>query len=226
MNMQRVAKHFPMWMRTGTQHVVVALWKWYLRVVTRTSKITFRGLENIEGNRMLGFWHEDCYCMQLLLRELKQKNKFVHVIVTAERRGDYIAEMVSSFGHTPVRLPDGMKMRSFLKDLKEQSKTESLTLAAAMDGPRGPYRKPKRLLFLLANESEKDIVYVRFRKKGMICLPWRWDKYRIPLPFSRLQCDIDYMGPVEKAHLRNFEAYATEKFADAVIWDTEEPKEE
>ncbi len=217
MEMQGVAKHFPMFMRRGTQHFVVGLWRFYVGLVARTSKIEFHGIEQIDENRMLGFWHEDSYCMQFVLRELQRKyNKFVHVIVTSERRGDYIAEMVSHYGGAPMRLPDGMKMRSFLKDLKEESKKESMTLAAAMDGPSGPYRKPKRLLFMLAHEAEKAVVYVRFQKKGMITLPWRWDKYRIPLPFTKLICNIDYFGQIEKDELRNFDEYAKSKFGDII----------
>ena len=219
MHLQGIAKHFPMWMRRGTQHVVSALWLFYIKVVARTSKITFEGIEHIDKNRMLGFWHEDSYCMQLLLRELQKLEKKVHVIVTSERRGDYIAEMVSHHGAEPMRLPDGLKMRSFLKDLKEDSKQSGLTLAAAMDGPNGPYRKPKRLLFMLAHEADKSVIYVRFRKKGMFVVPWRWDKYRIPLPFTKLVCDIDYIGAIAKEELKNFGEYATRVFGEDISLD-------
>lgn len=216
MNLQPIAKHFPMFLRKGTQHFVVGMWRFYLGLINLTSKVEFEGIDLIDANRMLGFWHEDSYCMQLLLKELKKQNKVVHVIVTAERRGDYIAEMVSHHGSIPMRLPDGMKMRSFLHDLKEKSKTEKLTMAAAMDGPSGPYRKPKRLLFMLAHESNKEIVYVRFEKKGMIILPWRWDKFRIPLPFCKLKCKMDYFGAIEQSELRNFDEYAERRFGDAI----------
>ncbi len=199
--------------------MAVALFRFYIGIVARTSKIEFRGIEHIDANRMLGFWHEDSYCMQFLLRELKKLEKKVHVIVTAERRGDYISEMVSHYGGAPMRLPDGLKMRSFLKDLKEDSKQSGLTLAAAMDGPSGPYRKPKRLLFMLAQEANKAVVYVRFQKKGMFTVPWRWDKYRIPLPFTKLICQIDYVGEILKEDLKNFTEYATRVFGDDVCFE-------
>ncbi|MCH5273841.1 MAG: hypothetical protein J1E35_09225 [Lachnospiraceae bacterium] len=212
--MGKIAKHVPMFLRRGTQHFVVAIWRFYAALVMRTARIEYDGIEEIAANRMLGFWHEDSYCMQLLLKELHKHNKSVHVIVTAERRGDYISEMVTRYGSIPMRLPDGLQMRSFLNDLKEESKKEMLTLAAAMDGPSGPYHKPKRLLFMLAHEANKEIVYVRYEKKGMVTLPWRWDKYRIPLPFAKLKCKMYYFGMIEKSELRNFDEYVKRKFGE------------
>lgn len=216
MNLQRISKHFPMFMRRGTQRFISSLWCFYIRIVDRTSKIVYEGIEHVDENRMLGFWHEDSYCMQLLLRELQRREKKAHVIVTAERRGDYISDMVTRHGGIPMRLPDGFGMRAFLKDLKEDSKKEKLTLAAAMDGPSGPYRKPKRLLFLLAQEAGKSLVYIRFQKKGMLILPWRWDKYRIPLPFTKLVCKLDFVGEITKDELKNFNEYAKRVFGDDI----------
>ncbi|MGN1084351.1 MAG: hypothetical protein ACI4QX_05075 [Lachnospiraceae bacterium] len=215
MKMQRVAKHVPMFLRKGTEHFIVAIWQFYIELVAHTSKITIDGLELIDYNRMFGFWHEDSYCMQLVLRELQKCGRFAHVIVTQERRGDYIADMVQHYGSKAMRLPDGMQMRSFLKDLKEESKKENMILAAAMDGPSGPYRKPKRLLFLLAHEANKGIAFARFKKKGMLTMPWRWDKYRIPLPFSKMECKVDYFGEIEQSELRNFDEYAERRLSDA-----------
>lgn len=216
MTLQPIAKHIPMVFRKWTQHFVVGIWRFYLWLLSLTSKVEFEGLEYINEDCMLGFWHEDSYCMQLVLKELRKRNKVLHVIVTAERRGDYISEMVTRFGHVPVRLPDGMKMRGFMRELKEESKKKRMDLGVALDGPSGPYRKPKRLLFLLAQEAGKKVLYIRFEKKGMISLPWRWDKYRIPLVFKHLKCKVDEFGFVEQSDLRSFDEYVERKFGDDV----------
>lgn len=218
MHLQRVSKHFPKFMRNGTEKLVITIWHFYIELVAKTSRIKFIGLEEIQPNRMIGFWHEDSYCVQLILRKLKKMGKMqddkFDVIVTKERRGDYIADMIKKYGASPMRLPDGMEMRSFMKDLKQDSKKEGSTLVAAMDGPNGPYHKPKRLLFLLAHEAGKGFSYARFEKKGVMRLLWRWDKYRIPLPFTRMTCRIDYFGNIEQANLRSFDEYVAEHFQD------------
>lgn len=214
MHLQRVSKHFPSFLRKGTERFVVSIWLFYINIVAKTSKVQLNGIENIDQNRMIGFWHEDSYCVQLILRELQRQGKVVDVIVTKERRGDYIADMIKRYGARPLRLPDGQEMRPFLKALKKDSMENGKSLAAAMDGPSGPYRKAKRLLFLLAHESQKGITFARFEKKGMLCLPWRWDKFRIPLPFSKIKCKIDFFGPITQFELKNFDEYMKLKLSE------------
>lgn len=226
MNLQPVAKHFPMKLRNLTKKFVVCIWHFYIEFVARTARIRFEGLDEIQKNRMIGFWHEDSYCVQLILRELKKRKVVTNVIVTKERRGDYISDMIQKYGARPIRLPDGMEMRSFMRGLKEESKQDGMILAAAMDGPSGPYHKPKRLLFLLAQEADKGFSYARFSDQGLIKTPWRWDKYRIPLPFARLVCRVDYFGPVEKETIRNFDAYVAEHFSDVTRNRKKEEMEE
>lgn len=196
---------------------MVTTWHLYIEFVAKTARLQLTGLEEVQMNRMIGFWHEDSYSFQLILRELQKRGMSVNVIVTKERRGDYISDMIRKYGAKPMRLPDGMEMRSFMRDLRQKSKEEGMILAAALDGPSGPYHKPKRLLFMLAHEAEKGFAYARFSKKGMLALPWRWDKYRLPLPFAKLECRIDYWGPVTQEDLREFDRYVEEHFTDGAV---------
>ena len=53
MNLQGIAKHFPMFMRRGTQHVVVAMYRFYIGIVARTSKIEFQGIQGVLGFEIL-----------------------------------------------------------------------------------------------------------------------------------------------------------------------------
>lgn len=41
-------------------------------------------------------------------------------------------------------MPDGIKMKSFLRDLKLVSKKENESVAISLDGPLGPYHIPKK----------------------------------------------------------------------------------
>lgn len=222
MIIHKIPNLFPRFLRTITEKIVSFSWHVYIEIVSHTSRITFEGIDEIRNDRIIGFWHQDCYVVQLILRELQKSDRKVHVIVTKNRRGDYITDMIKKYGAKSLRLPDGMQMRSFMRDLKEESKQQGMILAAAMDGPSGPFHQPKRLLFMLANEADKEFAYARFSNKGMLRLPWRWDHFRVPLPFSRITCKVDYFGKVSHEELRNFDEYAKLHFTD--VKEIQNPK--
>lgn len=217
MNFKKIFTFIPNMIRNAFEKISVVSWHYYIEFVAKTARVKIEGIEEVQKNRMIGFWHEDSYSIQLVLKELQKRGVVTNVIVTKERRGDYIADMISLYGAKPMRLPDGMEMRSFMRDLKKESKEEGMILAAALDGPSGPYHRPKRLLFMLAHEANKGFAYARFKKRGMLALPWRWDKYRLPLPFFKLECHIDYFGAVDQDVLRDFDQYVEEHFTDVTL---------
>ena len=179
----------------------------YIRLVGATARIEIRNLDRIRDNTMLGYWHGDSYCMQLVLKEIARKKKRIQVIVTADKRGDSIERMINHYGAKALRLPDGLKMRPFFSQLKAESISEGSILGTALDGPVGPLHEPKKLLFLLASEAGKEMTYVHFNYKRVLYLKRRWDNYVIPLPFSRVVADIEELGKVSKSDLSNFKEY-------------------
>jgi lysophospholipid acyltransferase (LPLAT)-like uncharacterized protein len=179
----------------------------YIRMVGATGRIEFHDLNKIKDNMMLGYWHGDSYCMQIVLKEIIKGKKQFQVIVTADKRGDVIEQMISHYGAKAIRLPDGLKMRPFFEQLKAESTTKGNILAAALDGPLGPLHEPKKLLFLLASEADKEMSYVHFTYRHVIRLKNRWDNYVIPLPFSKLVVEIEDLGKIHKMDLKNFNEY-------------------
>ena len=51
-------------------------------------------MESFDGNQVVGFWHEDSFIMNLLLREVTKENCKMSVLVTGDPRGDYIQYMI------------------------------------------------------------------------------------------------------------------------------------
>ncbi|MGB8452865.1 MAG: hypothetical protein WCD89_11115 [Anaerocolumna sp.] len=179
----------------------------YIRLVGITGKIELHNLDRIRNNTMLGYWHGDSYCMQMVLKEIAKEKNRIQVIVTADKRGDSIEHMINHYGAEALRLPDGLKMRPFFSKLKAQSIEEDNILATALDGPVGPVHEPKKLLFLLASEAGKEMIYVHFTYKHVLHLKYRWDNYVIPLPFSRIIAEIEDLGIVSKSDLLDFKEY-------------------
>ena len=131
----------------------------YLELVYKTSKIEIK-LNNgdIVKNSIIGFWHGDSYVMNLLMKELSKEEIDVAVVVTADKRGDYIEETLNYYNMRALRMPDGIKMKYFLRELNDESKKENSTLVISLDGPLGPLHEPKKIGFKLANTSAKNFL--------------------------------------------------------------------
>lgn len=131
----------------------------YLKLVAVTGRLEIINKDKIEENSMVGYWHGDSYCMMLVLRQVSKKIKRINVIVTADKRGDVIEKIISHYGAIALRIPDGLKIRYYLRQLKEASKSEGI-LATALDGPLGPIHEPKKLIFFSLRDKQEDDIYL------------------------------------------------------------------
>ncbi|EGT3616454.1 hypothetical protein FHH43_09465 [Clostridium perfringens] len=197
--------------------VVKRAYKAYLDFVLKTSTVSFENFYEIDDkimdNCILGFWHGDSYSMNLLLKKLNRYYKVkknqeldVNVVVTADSRGEYIEYMLNSYGAHALRMPDGVKMKNFLKELREKSREESVVVLA-LDGPVGPLHEPKKIAFSLAKDSNKPFVGIKVEHSRKLKLKNRWDNYGIPLPFTKIQFSADVFGNIDNDVLTNFKEY-------------------
>lgn len=74
-------------------------------------------------------------------------------------------------------------------------------LAIAADGPSGPPGSIKPGPSYLAKKTGRPIVTVRVEAEKSFRLPWRWDKYEIPLPFTKAK--IMFGNPIFVADSSN-----------------------
>lgn len=181
----------------------------YIQLVSRTSSVKIEGVtnENIINNAIVGFWHGDSFAMNLLLQKINNNNREINVVVTKDKRGNYIESIIKKFGAGALRMPDGIKMKGFLRELKDKSKESNSTLCIALDGPLGPYKDPKKVAFMLSNEAMKPCILVESSFSRKITLNKRWDKYVIPLPFSKIQFELKSLGVTQREELKNFNEY-------------------
>lgn len=177
----------------------------YLKLVNTTGSLVIENKSLIKENTMVGYWHGDSFCMQMILSVIAKSYDEINVIVTADNRGDIIETMINSFGAKALRLPDGIQMRRHFKKLVVFSKEEKQIIAASLDGPLGPLHDAKKLIFLLASEAGKQVSYIHFKYKRVLRLRHRWDNYVVPLPFCKITAVVEDVGVISKEDLRNFE---------------------
>ena len=180
----------------------------YLEFVSKTSKIQYEGEDERFNNSIIGFWHGDSYGMNLAINKLTSKDSDIKVVVTADKRGNYIENILKHYGSKALRMPDGIKMKGFLKELKSESKKPGGIMAIALDGPLGPLHETKKIAPLLSNESNKNLIGIKIEYSKKISLKSRWDNYSIPLPFTKIKIRSNNFGVVNKESLRDFSNYS------------------
>lgn len=193
---------------------------------------SYIGQEQYAG--IVGFWHEDSFMMNLVLKEWMEagqasgdyeklrcaltqtrpqagnpsrertKGIGMDVVVTADKRGDYIEAMLKRYGAHALRVGDGMRMRAGMKQLTGSAMDRSKGLAIALDGPLGPYHEPKKLACFLAEQSGKHFCGVHVHYSCKLRLFSRWDRYVIPLPFTRAKVEVCDFGPISREMLREY----------------------
>lgn len=193
------------------------IFKTYVKVLETTVHMNITGMEQIRKEQLLGYWHGDSLTMELVLGYITKNAEDISVIVTADKRGDYIEQVINAYGAKAIRLPDGIKMRPFFKELMQMSKDTKGILAASLDGPLGPFHEPKKLLFLLSVKSNKELVYMEFTYKGVLRLKKRWDNYVILFPFSKVNATVKNLGIITNEELNDFKNVKDKMFQDVLL---------
>ena len=173
----------------------------YLRLLEKTVHIEWHEDTRFGDSQIFGFWHEDSFFMNLVLENLAHKTRPVDVIVTADTRGNYIEHMVQRCGGHALRVPDGYQAFAALKKIVQDTYEKEHSLAVALDGPLGPRHEPKKLAFYLSEHADEEFVGISLSYSSCFRLKSRWDKYEVPLPFSRVTVAVKDYGIVKKSQI-------------------------
>ena len=185
-------------LRKNAENNLQWLFTKYLALIGRTVKIEWHEENTYGDSQIFGFWHEDSFFMNLVLEELSHKTTPVDVIVTADTRGDYIEHMIKKCGGSALRVPDGYRAFAALKKIVQDSYEKTHSIAVALDGPLGPRHEPKKLAFYLSEHAEEEFVGISLSYSSCFRLRRRWDKYVIPLPFTKVTVAVKNYGVVQK----------------------------
>lgn len=191
--------------------VLQKLFQGYLEFLKRTVRIEWTERETGEKRTVFGFWHEDSYGMNLILDALLNSTGPIYVIVTADKRGDYIEKMIRSCRGEALRVPDGRAAFRALKEILQEFRGKEASIAVALDGPLGPRHRPKKLAFYLSEELGMDFTGIALSYSCCLRIRRRWDNYAIPLPFSRIRVRVHNYGQLKKSEIPDLPFSAGEK---------------
>ncbi|MHB9155945.1 MAG: lipopolysaccharide heptosyltransferase II [Endomicrobiales bacterium] len=155
-----------------------------------------------ERKAVFAFWHGEqfipCY---------RHRNQDVAIMSSLSRDGEIQSGILSRLGYVPVR---GSSTRGGEKALVETIRLvkRGRSAAFAVDGPRGPYRRVKPGILSVARKTGRPVIPVSSASKRSTIFSKAWDRYELPLPFSRSV--IAYGKPVEVQKDDDLEAKARE----------------
>ena len=166
----------------------------YLRLLEKTVRIEWQQPECFCGHNVTGFWHEDSFAVNLVLKAVTRRDAAVSVLVTPDEQGECGRYLLERCGGEAVKVGYGVCNAGTLKEILESLNDKRRSVAFAMDGPLGPRHIPKKLTYFLSEQSRTELVGITVSYSRKISLSGQWDHCHIPLPFSKITVRFDNYG--------------------------------
>jgi lysophospholipid acyltransferase (LPLAT)-like uncharacterized protein len=167
---------------------LVRVWHLTLRVERRNTAV-FTDPELRARRPVIMLWHDEIF--PLIPAHVGER---MACVVSQSKDGEILSTVLESFGFLTVR---GSSSRGGMRALiaaKKLMDEQGVGVIFTVDGPRGPRHKVKPGAVFLARLAGSPIVPVRAVMSRAKIFHRAWDKFQLPLPFSK--CTIIYGDPV------------------------------
>ncbi len=147
------------------------------------------------GQAIYCVWHNRLALSMIAYFDfVKKRNQTAGLaaMVSASKDGGFLAGVLESFGVEPVRGSSSRRGAQALRELTTWAR-QGYDLAITPDGPRGPRYELQDGVIALAQLTGISIIPVGYELGWKITLG-SWDRFQIPLPFSR--CEMIYEKPI------------------------------
>lgn len=131
---------------------------------------------------LFAVWHDETFVCFYHYR-----NRQVGFLREASLNGEILASVAKSLGYVDFAVTDNANDRQTIKATIQFIKylQDGHDGVFAIDGPRGPYHKAKPGILYIAEKAKVTVIALKVKYSHAMRFWWRWDKYLIPLPFSR-----------------------------------------
>lgn len=137
-------------------------------------------------------------------------------MVSRSRDGGMVVPMLKWCGHVPIRGSSGTGRKGGGPALQALIKHVIAGHSAmlAFDGPRGPRGEVQRGLAMLASKTNSAVFFALGRPSRRLILRKTWDRFQIPLPFSRI--DLYFSEPITMNSQETLDQFRNRL---QVVWD-------
>lgn len=170
-----------------------------IRVIGRTLRIAIEdrgGVLDPENRQKMiwTFWHNRMFVVPLL--RVRARHRTGAVLTSASKDGEIVAAVMKSFGLKSVRGSSSRRGATALLALTETLEAGE-DVAVTPDGPRGPRYKLGAGVVFLAQQTGAGILPIHVEYSRAVRLK-SWDRFMIPLPFSKVRVVCDELVFVPK----------------------------
>ena len=172
---------------------------WLIAIIMRGVGLTLRwrvkdcsGVteDPAEGSLILAFWHNQIFGMTLFYNKFLRE-RHATVLTSPSRDGDVLTAVVRQFGYDAIRGSSNKRSTAVLREMVaflRQGNGNDIVITP--DGPRGPVYKLQAGAIKISQLTGVPVLPIRLRYSNAISLK-TWDRFRIPLPFSRVDVVLE-----------------------------------
>ncbi len=151
-----------------------------------TLRIKINNIPEADSNSVYIFWHS-----KMLVGWWLFKNNKSAALVSQSKDGDILNNILTKWKYNVVRGSNSKGSREALTQMINLVK-QSYSAVITPDGPRGPAGEIKNGALIISNKCSVPVIPVRITYSKKKILENSWDKFEIPLPFSK--CTVDFGG--------------------------------
>jgi lysophospholipid acyltransferase (LPLAT)-like uncharacterized protein len=157
------------------------------RIINIYLKIIFKDISNQPEDftkKIFVFWHKN-----MLLGWWLFRNKNAMALVSQSSDGEILSSILKKWNYEIIRGSSSKGGKEAINELINKTNTVN-PIVITPDGPRGPAKEFKNGPLILSLKGNYEIVPVNIKFNTKIILRKSWDKFEIPLPFSK--CNITF----------------------------------
>ena len=162
-----------------------------LNLLSKTWRIQTSGYAGDFTKGIVVFWHGS------MLAVWKYFAKYQPVaVVSLSKDGEILSRLLSKWGFSLIRGSSSRKGKEVLEEIVKAT-SEKLILMTP-DGPRGPIYVMKPGAVVSASRSGVPIYLCGVKINYKHTFIRSWDKFQLPLPFSRIEINVSQPYFIEK----------------------------
>ncbi len=138
---------------------------------------------------IFALWHNRIFTMPPIWKRTGGMGRSSVVLTSASKDGTILATAMEIFGLGAIRGSSSRRAVSALIGMKKALR-EGFDVCVTPDGPKGPRYTVQPGVIKIAQATETEIIPIHIRYGAA----WRlnsWDRFFIPMPFSRVRVSFD-----------------------------------